>query len=381
MKKNIFKFLIPTSLVAAAPLALAACNTNNADSEKLNKENADLKSQITALNTKLTEANKKVKEANDKLDVAIGLKSNVWNSFSGDKVAQSLQAYANAKVAFDKMITQDMISTTNVKVNADRVALTKPDEGKSIPVVFMDLDETVLDNFKLQNYFLLNGKTYDYNLWSEFVSAGISEEVPGAIDFIKYVWSKGGVVMFNSNRKMSEHKQGSFNNLKALKLDEKYMPDWIWWMKGVDTKSATPWTTTNGFDNKETRMNAVSDKKFTIDGVADISFKVVMRVGDDISDFNDNFTKSKEISLQSINSALYSDESGYGKLFGNTDLNNKSVTYDDKTKTWTKQQWSASYVFIPGNQVYGSWIKQIIGSNDLEYEKSIELIKEYSWKK
>ncbi|TPR54669.1 HAD family acid phosphatase [Metamycoplasma neophronis] len=366
MKKNILKFLIPAASlgVVAMPLVAASCSSTK-------KETPPVQNSV--------ENNTSSQKITDELNTAIGLKSNVWNSFSADKVAQSLQTYRHAKLLFDKMVSQDSISISHVTVTNDAVSITAPEASKYIPVVFMDLDETVLDNFKLQNYFASKNINYDYTSWSNFVKAGISSEVPGSIDFIKYVWSKGGVVMFNSNRKMSEHKAGSFKNLKELGLEEKYMPDWIWWMKGVDVKNPQPWTTTNGNYNKETRMNTVSNTTFSINGVEGIRFRVIMKIGDDISDFNDSFTKANDVSAKDVIRAINDPNTGYGQLFGNSDIANKSVTYDSKTKTWNKQDWSASYVFVPGNQVYGSWIELVNGDKNINYEEAKTLINSYIW--
>ncbi|WP_324672761.1 HAD family acid phosphatase [Mycoplasma sp. 888] len=323
------------------------------------------------------EVAKKIKAAQTLIENGGGIgSSNAWNSFSGEKHAMGLQVYKNAKVAFDKMITQPNVDLTKVNISGDQIVVSAPEEGKFIPVVFMDLDETVLNNFKYQNYLFLNNQSYDARAWDDFVSQAISTEVPGAIDFIKHVYSKGGVVFFNSNRSQKYHKEPSKTNLINLGLDAKYMPDFVWWMQGVDLsnkeKPYSAITTTRS--EKEERMHLVNNNKITIDKTP-VQFKVVMRVGDDISDFNDNFTKKPGVTSEQVINELKSDSNRYGDLFGNMDISVKGTYYNKEKGVWEDETHSESYVLIPGNSSYGSWLTHLINQRSYNYAKIAEKLK------
>lgn len=376
------KWFIATSVLATLPLAAISCskeyekaidNLNtiiNSQEEKLAKN----QSEIEDLKKELQAAKKESEAASKLLDQASNISTNLWNSFSANKDVTSKQAYETAKRAFDEMIKQDSIDTSLVDTNGDKVTL-KAKEGKYIPVVFMDLDETVLNNFKAQNYYLFNGG-FNFEIFEKFVKEAIADEVLGSIEFIKYVWSKGGVVMYNSNRLQATSVEGSRRNLVKLGLDEKLLPDWTFWMDGVDLSHSAPWAkTTKAKSKKEERMNLVNTKEWEIDG-SKVKFRTIMRIGDDINDFNDNFTKGN--AAENIKKEVK--DGDYGKLFGNTKLENKSIYFNPKTKTWEKKDWAESYIFISGNAAYGGWIKQI-GFKNSTYSagEALGKLKEYIW--
>ncbi|MDJ1645818.1 HAD family acid phosphatase [Mycoplasma sp. M5725] len=243
-----------------------------------------------------------------------------------------------------------------------------------MPVVFMDLDDTVLNNFKIQNYFALN-KGFEFDIFEEYIKDAAADEVLGSIDFIKYVWSKGGVVMYNSNRLQKTSVEGSRLNLVKLRLEEKYASDWVFWMRGVDLSSPMPWKNIKGKDNKEERMEAVNSKEWEIDGVK-AKFRTIMRISDDINDFNDNFTKTN--TAPNIKAEVK--DKAFGKLFANTDLNNKSIYFNPKTKKWENRPWSESYIFISGNAAYGGFIKQLgFRGHSYSAQEGFDKLSEYLW--
>jgi len=78
-----------------------------------------------------------------------------------------LTEYNSAKHQFDAMIKQSGFDTKKVEVKKDsngnitKVTVSNPESNKAIPVVFMDIDETILNNYANQNYQLLNNKAYN----------------------------------------------------------------------------------------------------------------------------------------------------------------------------------------------------------------------------
>ncbi|MDJ1645727.1 HAD family acid phosphatase [Mycoplasma sp. M5725] len=375
------KWLTATSILSILPLTAISCIKVN--KEKIDKLNDIINLQDEKLATKETEINqlKKALEAinkekeviSQKINSASNIATNLWNSFSANKDVTTKQAYENAKRIFDIMLKQEGIDTKLVDTTKEKVTL-RAENDKFIPVVFMDLDDTVLNNFKVQNYFALN-TGFDFNTFEEYIKDASSDEVLGSIEFIKYVWSKGGIVMFNSNRLQKTSVDGSRRNLIKLGLEEKYAPDWVFWMKGVDLNSPMPWKNTSGGNNKEERMNAVNTNEWEIDGVK-AKFRTIMRIGDDINDFNDNFTKNNN--AQSIKAEVK--DKPFGKLFGNSNLENKSIYFNPTTKSWETKNWSESYIFISGNASYGGWIKQL-GFKNHAYsaQEGFDKLNEYLW--
>ncbi|KKB26693.1 Acid phosphatase [Mycoplasmopsis meleagridis] len=345
-----------------------------------NKESSNINNDIKK-DEEIAKLTQQLKDTQSKLNTAALASSNTWNSVSAEKQVMGRQVYKQATEAFDAIIKQPNVSLSSVKTTGDTITVTAPTNNQFIPVVFMDLDETVLNNFGYQNWLVANDKTFSSETWHDFVSQAISKEIPGAIDFIKHVWSKGGVVMFNSNRNQLTELEASKTNLTKLGLEAKYMPDWIWWMQGTDKATdQMPYNQTNRNVkvSKEERMHYINTHKLTINNVQ-AQFKVVMRIGDDISDFNDNFSKQNGITSQQVRDALSNKDNGYGILFGNTDLSNKSVYYNLSTNKWEKEDFAATYILIPGNTSYGSWVKQALGSSAFNVDKANNLLKATGW--
>ncbi|MFV8470279.1 HAD family acid phosphatase [Mycoplasma sp. VS509_3] len=387
-----FMTLAAAGVTIAPVAAVVSCNdTESKKVDELKKEIEKVKADKTASETNLQnqintlQADKKVvesklKDAIDRYNTVSLASSNAWNSISAEKEAMGREVYAHATRLFDKMITQPNVTLKNINKEGDKVVVTATEEGKFIPVVFMDLDETVLNNFAFQNYLVTHNTFFSPALWGDFVSQAISKEVAGAIDFIKHVWDKGGVVMFNSNRDQGPQTQQSLDNLVKLGLDAKLMPDWIWWMQGTDKVDAKTFDQAhrNVRVSKEERMHWINTHKLTIDNVQ-AQFKVVMRVGDDISDFNDNFSKKAKITNKEVVAALKNKEINYGKLFGNDSLDVKSVYYDKDKNEWVNEDFAASYILIPGNTSYGSWVKQAVGSSKFNFDKINESLEKEGW--
>ncbi|MFV8471681.1 HAD family acid phosphatase [Mycoplasma sp. B6188] len=361
--------------IAIAPVAaVVSCNdTESKKVEELTKEIEKIKADKAAVEGQL-------QAAVDRYNTVSLASSNAWNSISAEKEAMGREVYAEATRLFDKMITQPNVALDKVNKTGEKVTVTATADNQFIPVVFMDLDETVLNNFAFQNYLVTHNTFFSPALWGDFVSQAISTEVAGAIDFIKHVWDKGGVVMFNSNRDQGPQIQPSLDNLVKLGLDAKLMPDWIWWMQGMDKVDAKTFDQAhrNVRVSKEERMHWINTHKLSIDNVQ-AQFKVVMRVGDDISDFNDNFSKLPNITNKEVVAALKNKELNYGKLFGNDSLDVKSVYYDAAKKAWENEDFAASYVLIPGNTSYGSWVKQAVGSSKFDFNKINQLLEKEGW--
>ncbi|MFV8418791.1 HAD family acid phosphatase [Mycoplasma sp. Sp33II] len=379
---------------AVLPIVASSCS-NTEDTDKIKKLEgqvkelqAGLESKTTELATAKSEAEQSKKTADDLLSrrgMTQEITSDLWNSFSSEKYVTGLQTYRLAKMAFDAMITQENVSLKSVNTTGDTITVSATDEGKFVPVVWMDLDDTVLNNFLYQNWSVVTNQTeFSSSDWTKYVNTATAKEVAGAIEFIKYVWSKGGVVMFNSNRKQVTEMAGTVKNLEILGLEKKYMPDWIWFMAGenkVSAQSPYSFTNRNVKVSKEERMTYVNKNKLTI-GENQVQFKSVVRIGDDISDFNDNFTKrsvdGKFMTAAQVIDGLKSSDTTYGKLFANTDVKVKGTYFNTKTSKWEPEAQSESYVLVSGNESYGTWVRHLMdGDYSINYDKAIKLLS--SW--
>ncbi|MEE3928545.1 HAD family acid phosphatase [Mycoplasmopsis ciconiae] len=381
--KNI---LLTSSLASTAIIPFLSLSCQDTSKEKeLNDKISNLESQLDNKTKEL----EKAKEASKSYLFGLG---NAWNSFAPEKIAMTLTEYSLAKHAFNVMSSQESISKNNVKVTEDSVVVTKPEKGKYIPVVFMDIDETVVNNYKFNNASFVkkhNNEPFKERIHS-FVLDKKSDILAGAIEFIKHVWNNGGVVMFNSNREQENGKEATKQNLIALGLDEKYMPDFSWWLNGVSldnkkNKNFKPWTTsTASRTNKEDRMNYVNDNSLDVNNDNNpIDFRVVMKLGDDINDFNDNFTRSNEASnnYQLTNDTLFKSQDGPRDLYGNLDLSIKEKFYNNKTNKWESKDWSSSYILIGGHIAHGSYLKRLFGTYEPTPEQVVELLQKYQWDK
>lgn len=90
--------------------------------------------------------------------------------------------------------------------------LAMGDSGKKRAVI-VDVDETILDNSPYEAG--LVGKNYGYSKgWGDWINAAEAPAIPGALEFLNYVVSKGGAVFYVTNRKI-KYRDGTIKNLKA----------------------------------------------------------------------------------------------------------------------------------------------------------------------
>jgi 5'-nucleotidase (lipoprotein e(P4) family) len=80
--------------------------------------------------------------------------------------------------------------------------------------VTVDINETILDNSKYMAGLVDNDQGFPTG-WNEWCLSGKREAVPGSVDFLNYVVSKGGDVFYISNTRI-KHKDRTMKTLKAL---------------------------------------------------------------------------------------------------------------------------------------------------------------------
>jgi len=86
-------------------------------------------------------------------------------------------------------------------------------DAKPLAVV-VDIDETVLDNTPYQARQALQGGQFPEG-WTDWCNLAQAKAVPGALEFLKLVDSKGIAVFYVTNRRSAE-REGTLKNLRVL---------------------------------------------------------------------------------------------------------------------------------------------------------------------
>ena len=147
------------------------------------------------------------------------------------------------------------------KMNLDAILFFDKKYDKPLAII-ADVDETVLDNSPYDGKLILNNTTYNRESWVEWGNLEIAEAIPGSLEFLKYASEKNVEIFYISNR-YSEQLDATVNNLKKL-----------------------------GFpDAKKSNVLLRSDKRSKSDRRKSVykDYEVIMLLGDNLADFNDDF--------------------------------------------------------------------------------------------
>lgn len=147
------------------------------------------------------------------------------------------------------------------KMNLDAILFFDKKYDKPLAII-ADVDETVLDNSPYDGKLILNNNTYNRESWVEWGNLEIAEAIPGSLEFLKYASEKNVEIFYISNR-YSEQLDATVNNLKKL-----------------------------GFpDAKKSNVLLRSDKRSKSDRRKSVykDYEVIMLLGDNLADFNDDF--------------------------------------------------------------------------------------------
>ncbi|RMA78993.1 putative secreted acid phosphatase [Metamycoplasma subdolum] len=427
MKKG--KFLLLGGLSAAVlPMVPLTISCGNGEQKKPEKSFEDLTAAekltfVTEKFNKLDEADKKkflsnskaLKELLNQDEVhtlidelnkdAAQFGSIVWYIKSAESLIGKEQAFATAKKAFDAL-------KANVKAqavfdfNQDFNTAQKVDNPtKTIPVIFMDIDETVLQNDYTEAFGMLNGG-YSGEMKEKNDLKGKRFAVPGAVEFINHVQSNGGLVIYQSDMNQSTAVvQAVKENLK--KVGVKFVADFQFWMRG-----SMPYVAENEMDITDEKTKDMTDDqlkelakntKFTtdfspkpwrtwtnssaayrlgklvyktdrmqgadantkgwnfnqVDGKSGDAVKLLtlMKIGDNFNDFFDRLSKDKSLKNNDERTKIYTENEKLRALFTKFDAN-----YLEAKKVGNKYELSEvadrpnAYILIPGNSEYGGWL-------------------------
>ena len=171
------------------------------------------------------------------------LQAQVWTQNSAEYRALCYQAFNAAKI------------------NLDAIFFFEKKYDKPLAII-ADVDETVLDNSPYDGKLILNNTTYNRESWVEWGNLEIAEAIPGSLDFLKYASEKNIEIFYISNR-YSEQLESTVNNLKKLGFP--------------DAKKSNVLLRYDGRSKSERRKSVFKN------------YEVIMLLGDNLSDFNDEF--------------------------------------------------------------------------------------------
>ena len=171
------------------------------------------------------------------------LQAQVWTQNSAEYRALCYQAFNAAKM------------------NLDAIFFFEKKYDKPLAII-ADIDETVLDNSPYDGKLILNNTSYNRESWVEWGNLEIAEAIPGSLDFLKYASEKNIEIFYISNR-YSEQLESTVNNLKKLGFP--------------DAKKSNVPLRNDGRSKSERRKSVFKN------------YEVIMLLGDNLSDFNDEF--------------------------------------------------------------------------------------------
>lgn len=396
-------------VAALSPIAIAvSCGKQPTIEEQFAKLNKEGKlAFIKALDYKGIMSMDEKEELISKLNKdAAQFGSIVWYIKSVEARIAKEAEYSRATAVFDNLMKRAATDGFEYGQNFNTAKqVNNAAADKYIPVIFMDIDETVLQNDYTETFGMLNGG-YNGGMKEKNDLKGNRFAVPGAIDFINYVQSKGALVVYNSDMNQStEVREAVKKNLTNLGVQ--FVSDFQFWMRGsmpyvamdgtkvitdemtkdmskADLKSlaekmtftktfeATPWRTwtnsnaayvlgkkvyktdrMNGLDDNATGWNlkAVDSKS----GEA-VRLRTLMRIGDNFNDFFDRNSKGKDNDKRT---QQYLKTEGMKELFtsvkgaqGLRFVKKADGSYGEFQKTTYWQ----GYSMVPGNSEYGGWL-------------------------
>jgi 5'-nucleotidase (lipoprotein e(P4) family) len=228
----------------------------------------------------------------------------LWMQQSAEYRAAALQAFSLAGAALDEALSDPSEWRDAVSPGGQAA------EGNY--AVIVDIDETILDNSRQAAQSILAGKhKFDEAAWQDWESMGSPDEIRGAGDFLRAAAGRGVTVFYVTNRTDEKALRKTLGEVKFPLTDK---TDTVL-VKGEFPTGASK-------SNKEGRRIEVAR-----------SYRVLIEIGDDLSDFADITGLSLEERAELV----------------------------DRAKT----RWGREWIVIP-NPAYGSWERVYYGSADDE---------------
>ena len=145
-----------------------------------------------------------------------------------------------------------------VKAQVDNAVKNHKKKDKPLAIV-LDVDETILSNTPQLASYVGTGNTHSRQELVDWCNAAIASAMPGAIDCMQYVDSKGVEIFYVSNRHEDTELEGTIKNFERLRLPQ------------ADKKHMLFKTSTS---NKQARFDEVTK-----------NYNVILYMGDNVNDF------------------------------------------------------------------------------------------------
>jgi 5'-nucleotidase (lipoprotein e(P4) family) len=190
------------------------------------------------------------------------LNATLWMQQSVEYKGNVLGTFALAKMRLDEALA-DPKWTALADMQGDKYTDLPP-------AIILDCDETILDNNVYEAHLVKDNKDFSGKEWTAYVKDEVTGAMPGAVEFTQYAASKGVKVFYITNR-TKEEEEATAKNMEKLGFP----------MGGnVDT------VLTKG-EQKEW-----GSSKGSRDQVVAKDYRVLMMLGDNMSDFTDDYKGS-----------------------------------------------------------------------------------------
>lgn len=351
----------------------------------------------------------------------------------------TIKQYDDVIAANKNHLSLDVIyatpNNTNTKNNEEDKDYTvhyheeKIKSNKYVPIVITDLDETFVNNVGFSIYQFFNPKLKDTNYafkhWID-QQVNFDEQIYTCVlEFVKHVWTTGGIVLFDSNRFQGEKIKYGDETIPTKKLLENnyypkaFLDSYVWWMQGVTKYHASDY---KDLISKEDRFNYINSSDFKLSSkdknamqikkwennlvaIEEVPAHIVMRLGDNINDFHANLTNSRikdKISLRNeilnnknfnnligkVGDKIWFTENEKGEIiehFWSKNAKNNLVDSDLKNLGFIKDikletgdiGWQEIYILIGGNDIYGNFLWDLEKKYGYSLNDLLELVKRY----
>ena len=172
-----------------------------------------------------------------------------------------------------------------VKMQVDDAVKNRKRNSKPLAIV-LDVDETILAGMPYNAAFVGTGKTSDEKNLTDWHNAAIASAMPGAVDCLNFVDSKGVEIFYVTNCPSDTDSQGTLKNFQKLGLPQA-------------DKNHLLFKTDTG--NKQPRFNEITK-----------NYDVILYMGDSVGDFPLD-TYGKNISER--NAIIDSNQNNFGTKF------------------------------------------------------------------
>lgn len=185
------------------------------------------------------------------------------------------------------------------------------------PAVVLNIDETALDNSKVEACLVEKDIGFDAELWFKWVQAQNAEPLPGVHEFLAYAQSKNVKIFYISNRVQKEEADTLANLIKA----------------GLPVEADGSNLMTGG-EKPEWSSDKTTRRQFLTQ-----THRILLQIGSGLNDF-------------------------IAGSFSSTAVRNSLVTQ-------YKNGWGNKWFILP-NSMYGSWERGLYPSSNLSREQMLE---------